>query len=106
MAIAEAYRRKKRQEANSIRKEEVQKAKKFTEIINDRGSRSSRRARVLEVSPFCCGCTTKLTKTLQDVENGKDREKALDKRIDEIKEQNKAILKRNKEIEKDKELYG
>ena len=43
---------------------------------------------------------------LQDVENGKDREKALDKRINEIKEQNKAILKRNKEIEKDKELYG
>ena len=40
------------------------------------------------------------------MENDKDREKALDKRINEIKEQNKAILKRSKEIERDKELYG
>ena len=40
------------------------------------------------------------------MENDKDREKALDRRINEIKEQNKAILKRNKEIEQDKELYG
>ena len=40
------------------------------------------------------------------MENDKDREKALDERISEIKEQNRAILKRNKEIEKDRELYG
>ena len=35
-----------------------------------------------------------------------EKERALDKRIGLIKEQNKAIMKRNQEIEKDKELYG
>lgn len=51
MAIAEAYRRKKRQETIGLRKEEVQKAKKFTKIINEHGSsRAPRRRRSLEVS--------------------------------------------------------
>lgn len=49
---------------------------------------------------------TGLITNLQDVENDKDREEALDKRINEIKEQNRAILKRKREIEEDKELYG
>lgn len=40
------------------------------------------------------------------MENDGDKEKALDKRINEIKEQNRAIMKRNREIEEDKELYG
>ena len=53
MAIAEAYRRKKRQEAVGLRKEEVQKAKKFTEMINHRGSKSSRRSHAIEVSKSC-----------------------------------------------------
>lgn len=51
VAIAEAYRRKKRQEAIGLHKDEVQKAKKFTKIINEHGSnKTSRRRHVLEVS--------------------------------------------------------
>ena len=45
-------------------------------------------------------------KVVQDFEDNGDREKALDKRINEIKEQNKAIMKRNREIEQDREMYG
>ena len=51
MAIAEAYRRKKRQETIGLGKDEVRKAKKFTKIINEHGSsRTPRRKHVLEVS--------------------------------------------------------
>lgn len=52
VAIAEAYRRKKRQEAIGLHEDEVQKAKKFTKIINEHGSkvRSPRKTHVLEVS--------------------------------------------------------
>lgn len=47
-----------------------------------------------------------LLKVVQGVDNDGEREKALDKRINEIKEQNKAIMKRNREIEQDREMYG
>jgi hypothetical protein len=40
VAIAEAYRRKKRREAIGLHEDEVQKTKKFTEIINEHGSRN------------------------------------------------------------------
>lgn len=40
VAIAEAYRRKKRREAIGFHEDEVQKAKKFTEIINEHGSKN------------------------------------------------------------------
>ena len=40
LAIAEAYRRKKRREAIGLHEDEVQKAKKFTEIINEHGSKN------------------------------------------------------------------
>lgn len=40
LAIAEAYRRKRRREAIGLHEDEVQKAKKFTEIINEHGSKN------------------------------------------------------------------
>ena len=40
LAIAEAYRRKKRRETRGLHEDEVQKAKKFTEIINEHGSKN------------------------------------------------------------------
>lgn len=40
VAIAEAYRRKKRRETIGLHEDEVQKAKKFTEIINEHGSKN------------------------------------------------------------------
>ena len=43
---------------------------------------------------------------LQDSKDLTDKERALDKRIHEIKEQNKAIVMRGREIEKDKKRYG
>ncbi len=39
-------------------------------------------------------------------QEGPDKEQALDRRINEIKQQNKAIMRRDKEIRKDKELYS
>lgn len=43
---------------------------------------------------------------LQDSKDLTEKERALDKRIHEIKEQNKAIVMRGREIEKDKKRYG
>ena len=43
---------------------------------------------------------------LQDSKDLTEKERALDKRINEIKQQNKAIVMRGREIEKDKKLYG
>ena len=43
---------------------------------------------------------------LQDSKDLTEKERALGKRINEIKQQNKAIVMRGREIEKDKKLYG
>lgn len=43
---------------------------------------------------------------IQNRADNSDRELELDKRIHRIKENNKALLKRTKEIEKDKQKYG
>ena len=40
VAIAEAYRRKRRREATGLHEDEVKKAKKFTEIINEHGNKN------------------------------------------------------------------
>ena len=50
LAIAEAYRQKRRQEASGLHEDEVQKAKKFTEIINEHGSKNKPESTVLAVS--------------------------------------------------------
>lgn len=39
-------------------------------------------------------------------ERSEENERELDRRIDSIKQRNKALEKRHKEIEKDKQLYG
>lgn len=83
--IAEAYKRKKRQEM--LREEDVIKAKNIAKIINEPDSKPA-------------------TKKVKSREEEGEKERALDKRIDEIKEQNKAIMKRKSEIEMDKELYA
>ena len=43
---------------------------------------------------------------LQNSKSNADKERDLDKRIDRIKQKNKALERREKEIEKDKQLYG
>ena len=51
LAIAEAYRRKRRREAIDLHEDEVQKAKKFTEIINEQGSKcKGKKSHLLDVS--------------------------------------------------------
>lgn len=109
LAIAEAYRRKRRREAISVHKDEVQKAKKFTEIINEHGSKNRTQELHLAVSHKNQRLWNSINFAildLQDVEDDRNREKALDLRINEIKEQNRAIIKRNREIEQDREMYG
>jgi hypothetical protein len=84
LAIAAEYKRRK--QAGEISPREAARATRITKRIN-----------APEYRPL---------KHRKPEEKSEENERELDKKIDSIKKRNKALEKRHKEIERDKQLYG
>jgi hypothetical protein len=85
LAIAAEYKRRK--QAGELSPREAARATMITKRINESERNKPAKHRKLE-------------------ERSEENERELDKRIDSIKQMNKALEKRHKEIEEDKQLYG
>lgn len=88
LAIAAEYKRKK--QAGELSPREAARASMITKRINESEYKS-------DYKPL---------KHRKTEERSEENERELDRRIDSIKQRNKALEKRHKEIEKDKQLYG
>ena len=105
LAIAAEYKRRK--QAGEISPREAARATRITKRINAPEYRplKHRKPEVLSIMWYDVDRNECMYVYLFQ-EKSEENERELDKKIDSIKKRNKALEKRHKEIERDKQLYG